>query len=42
MGSQVSEVRRVGGGEKNNPRFYKQSYDPAIPGYTFSRLLSGR
>ena len=36
MGSQVSEVRRLGGGEKNNPRFYMQSYDPAIRG-TLSR-----
>ena len=36
MGPQVSEVRRLGGGEKNNPRFYMQSYDPAIRG-TLSR-----
>ena len=36
MGPQVSEVRRLGGGEKNSPRFYMQSYDPAIRG-TLSR-----
>ena len=40
-GPQIGEVTRLGG-VKNNPPLYMQSYNPAIQGYTFSRLLNGR
>ena len=42
MGSQVSEVRRLGGGEKNNPRFHMQSYAilrPRHPGVHFLEII---
>ena len=39
-GAQIGEVTPLGG-LKNN-LLYMQSYNPAIPGCTFSRLLNGR
>ena len=40
-GPQVGEVIRLGGVKKLT-LLYVQSYNPAIPGCTFSRLLNGR
>ena len=37
---QISEVTRLGG--EKITLLYMQSYNPAIPGCTFSRLLNGR
>ena len=39
-GPQVGEVTRLGG--EKITLLYMQSYAPAIPGCTFSRLLNGR
>ena len=40
-GPQVGEVTRLGEVKKKT-RLYMQSYNPAFPGCTFSRLLNGR